>query len=235
MDGHGSRLSETLDLLKDTYNYNHWVYSLLRPYVGTSVLEVGAGTGNLTQFLLNSKRLVCLEPDREYVEMLKGLADVHRNVTVCCGDMLDLRPAVEPAQQFDTVVCVNVLEHIEDDARALRCMASVLRPGGRILLYIPACQWAYGALDEHLGHYRRYSRCRIKALAHSVGLVTVTNHFVNLPGVFGWFWTGCVKREPVIRVENARFVDRIVPYLSAAERLVHPPIGQSLFAVLQSP
>lgn len=226
-------LSHSLDLLKDTYNYNHWIYSLLRPSLGDAVCEVGAGTGNLTQFFLSSKRVLCIEPEAEYCDALRKLAAVHSNLEVHPGGLEDCARAGKGGAEFDAVVCVNVLEHIEDDGQALGQMKALLKDGGRVLLYVPAAPWAYGQLDRRLGHHRRYSKRRVRGLSKACGLAVERCIYVNFIGVFGWFLHSRILKRDVIDPESARFVDRLVPYLSAMERLLPPLTGQSLFAVLK--
>lgn len=226
-------LTQSLDLLSDTYNYNLWVYSLLRPHIGENVLEVGAGIGNLTRFLLPHARVVCLEPDAGYATALRHLSSVHHNLLVVQAGIHDEETVPFRDGTFDTVLCVNVLEHIEDDADAVRLMMSCLRTGGRLLLYVPACPFVFGALDAGLGHFRRYSRRALRLLAKTGGGKMESCRFVNMPGLFGWFWASRVSRDTHIEPRKARFVDRLAPYLSAAERLIPPPIGQSLLAVIE--
>jgi len=221
-----------LDLLADTYNYNHWVYSLLRPYIGDRVLEVGAGIGNLTRFLLQCERVVCLEPDRNNIAALNQLAQVHLNLKIIGATVETFSRRQLPSSGVDTVICVNVLEHIEDDTYATRRMVSTLRKEGRLLLYVPACQWAYGVLDASLGHLRRYSKQRLYELAREVGVRLVMCRYINFVGLFGWWWTSRISKETYIDPQKARFLDRLVPFLSASERLVKPIVGQSLLAIL---
>ena len=220
-------LSDSLDLLSDTYNYNHWIYGLLRPFLGDSICEVGAGIGNLSRFFLNADRLIAIEPEAKYLKALCKLSDVHLNMSVHECGIEDY--VLKDHNQVDSVVCVNVLEHIDDDAAMLEKFASMLNPGGVILLYVPACSWAYGEIDKALGHYRRYSKHGLKELAHSCGLDVVTNRYVNFVGAFGWWWCSRVRKHTDIKRDNVKLVDRFVPYLSAAEKLVKPVVGQSLF------
>jgi len=227
-------LTESLDLLADTYNYNHWIYSLLRPYLGDCICEIGAGIGNLTRFFLPATRVICIEPEESYARELQRLAQVHRNIQVFpmrLAEYVSQRGDAPP--EADSVVCVNVLEHMEDDAAALSLMARLLVDDGRLLLYVPACPWAFGALDEALGHYRRYSVRRVVSLAHAAGLKIVKRHYVNFIGAAGWFWFSRIRRARHIDPVKARRFDRWVPTVSAIERLLHPPVGQSLFIVMR--
>jgi SAM-dependent methyltransferase len=228
----GDALTQSLDLLSDTYNYNLWVYSLLRPKIGESVLEVGAGVGNLTRFLLDRKSVVCLEPDPAYAAALRDLAAMHRNIQVLGTGLAEDGAAAVPGATFDTVLCVNVLEHIRDDVAGLKSLLANLAPGGALLLYVPACPFAFGTLDASLGHYRRYSKRSLRRLAAANGASLRLCRFVNMPGIFGWFWASRVSRDTRIEPRKARFVDRLAPYISAFERIIPPPIGQSLFAVI---
>ena len=219
-----------MDLLADTYNYNHWIYSLCRPWLGKEVLEVGAGVGNLTQFLLWADRVVCVEPETVYAPRLQGMVDIHKNVHFYPVP-LDEIPAGET--DFSSVLCVNVLEHIEDDTDALRAMATRVRVGGHVVLYIPAVPWAFGELDAKLGHFRRYNKPRIRQLSEQCGLSIARLTYVNALGLFGWWWCGRIKREELIDPRKARFMDALAPYLAAAEGLIPPLLGQSLLAVLR--
>ena len=224
-------LDQSLDLLKDTYNYNHWIYSLLRGNLGETICEVGAGTGNLTRFFLEAKRLLCLEPQIEYFDSLQKLAVTHLNLEVCNGD-LDFWLREHQGGEFDSVVCVNVLEHIQDDLRAIMQMKEMLKKEGRVILYVPAAPWAYGQLDRALGHHRRYSKRMIMNLAQSGGLEIKKMLYVNFVGIFGWFLHACVLKREVISPHSARVIDRLVPYMSAIEKILPIPVGQSILAIM---
>ena len=204
----------TLDLLKDTYNYNHWIYSLIRPYLGDTVLEVGAGIGNLTRFLLYCRSVVCMEPDPACVNSLQALAEIHLNLKVVQAGVETFSMDEAISCPFDTVVCINVLEHIEDDEAAVRKMMQVLRKGGCLLLYVPATGWVYGSMDAHLGHKRRYSKANLRELAKKLDLGIKAIHYVNFIGLLGWWWFGRIRKEAYIDPQNAQFMDHLVPYLS---------------------
>jgi 2-polyprenyl-3-methyl-5-hydroxy-6-metoxy-1,4-benzoquinol methylase len=168
-----------------------------------------------------------------HLRQLSRLAEKHLNIQVIESTLEDLSPRDVSPGEFDTVICLNVLEHIEDDEDAVRKMIGLLRRGGRLLLYVPACQWAFGAMDSAMGHHRRYGRRSLRTLAARAGASVVATRCVNILGLAGWFWAGVVLKETHIDVRKARFMDRLVPFISAMERLVKPPLGQSIFAVLE--
>lgn len=226
-------MDHSLDLLSDTYNYNHWLYSLIRPHMGDHVLEIGSGCGNITRFMLDVESLVCLEPLEYFVDVLNQIASVHSNIQIRKGIAENMAALHERA--FDTMVCLNVLEHIEDDQKALEEMYAALAPGGKLLLFIPACQWAFGDMDTELKHFRRYSKGGLKDQLLDANFNVLQCKYVNFVGVFGWWWAGRIQGEKVIDPAKARLVDKLVPYLSAVERLIPPPCGQSVLAIAQKP
>lgn len=223
-------LSHSLDLLADTYNYNHWVYSLCRPWLGKRIMEVGSGIGNMTQFMLGADRLACVEPESDYHNALSEISQLHKNVIFYSSPLQEVDSA---ACGYDSIVCVNVLEHIEDDRAALIDMARHLRVGGYLVLYVPAVSWAFGEMDKMLGHYRRYYKKDIKKLINGTCLIPVHSIYVNLLGLFGWWWSGRVQKEQLININKAKFMDSVVPFVSALERIIPVPVGQSLLFVMQ--
>jgi SAM-dependent methyltransferase len=133
----------------------------------------------------------------------------------------------------DTVVCLNVLEHIEDDTRALRHMHAVLPPGGRALLIVPAFAGLYGPIDRNLGHYRRYSPRAFRQKAASIGF-RARLRYMNTVGFFGWWVNAKILKRTEQSESQIQFFDSmIVPLMSRLERAVPPPFGQSIFAVLE--
>jgi SAM-dependent methyltransferase len=215
-------------------NYLAWQSRLILPQLGKRVVEVGCGLGNFTAKLLDRDAVIAVDINAGCVERLKRRYPLQENLfasvcdtsSPCFGDLADYRP--------DSCVCVNVLEHIEDDRRALRAMSSILEPGGVIVLYVPAFQGLYGTVDWNLGHYRRYRRPAIARLAESSGLRVKTSHYVNAVGFFGWWWYSRVLRREAWTERQIEIYDRFVaPWLSRVEAVAPPPFGQSLLAVFE--
>ena len=134
------------------------------------------------------------------------------------------------ALAIDTIVCCNVLEHIEGDEAALADMHSLLVPGGRLALLVPALQRIYGTLDEHLRHFRRYEKAELEGKVRAAGFTLEDCRFLNRPGVFGWWLNGRVLRRRVLPKGQLRAFRWIVPLLKREESSP-PSYGMSLLAI----
>ena len=218
-------------LAADAPQYNRWLTARVAPWVGRRVLEIGAGIGSMAEFFIDRERLVLAEPDASYRERLAARFAGRANVSV-----VPLRlPAVDSglaAERLDTVICLNVLEHVEADGAALEAMRGLLAPGGRIVLLVPALRFLYGSLDAALGHYRRYAAGELRAKVAAAGLRLKHLEYFNLGGVLGWWLTGRVLQRTIIPTGSLRLYDALVP-LFRLERFLPFRIGQSLIAVAE--
>jgi SAM-dependent methyltransferase len=213
--------------------YNRWMFDRLRPWVGRRVLEIGAGIGNMSAFLVDRERVVLTDTERYYLDRLRERFARRPHVSVA-----ELRlPAVSPglvAERLDTVVCLNVLEHIEDDRASLRAMHRLLQPGGRLVLLVPSLRALYGTLDEALGHFRRYVPAELSEKLQAAGFRLRHLEYFNLAGVPGWWVAGRVLRRRLIPTGALRWYEALVP-LFRLERLLPWRIGQSLIAIGEVP
>jgi SAM-dependent methyltransferase len=225
---------EDQDRMSRAGNYFAWQNCLVRKELGRRVLEVGCGLGNFTGSLLDRDAVIAVDVEPECIDRLKRRYAGRDNVHAVVCDVLD--PEFHEVIRFrpDSCVCLNVLEHIEDDAAALRAMASVIVPGGVIVLLLPAFPSLYGPIDKNLGHHRRYSRGGLRELAARTGLRVRKAHYSNFAGFFGWWMNAHVLKREAQSERQIEVFDRyVVPVLSAVERVAHAPFGQSLFAVLE--
>src|SRR5262249_61672822 len=152
------------------HRYSGFGWGRWRPSIGPPILEVGAGTALPPRFLARRERVLATELDPEYVALLRRTFADEPNVEIRPLDLARLGDDGIPRHAFDTVVCSNVLEHIEDDGRALSAMREVLEPGGRVVLIVPALQALYGSIDRAIHHYRRYSRGELTGKLERAGL-----------------------------------------------------------------
>ncbi|MGH7699132.1 MAG: class I SAM-dependent methyltransferase [Gemmatimonadales bacterium] len=221
--------AETLERLAGAGRYNRWMFDRLRRWVGSRVLEVGSGIGNLSEFLVHRDRLVLTDTRPEYLERLRERFGARPNVAVARlylpGDDTALG-----GERFDTVICLNVLEHVEDDSGSLAALHRLLTPAGRLILLVPALPALYGTLDDALGHHRRYTRAELAAKFAATGFRRRHLEYFNLAGIPGWWFTGRVLRRRVLPSGSLRLYDALVP-LFRLERLLPWRVGQSLIAV----
>jgi glycosyltransferase involved in cell wall biosynthesis len=223
----------TLRRVEVLHRYNGFLWDLMQPFIGRRVLEVGAGTGLLTRYLSTRERVLATELDPEYVDLLRRTFADSPNVEIRALDLAHLAENGIPHRTFDTVVCSNVLEHIEDDGAALAAMHDVLVPGGRVVLIVPAIQALYGTIDRAIHHHRRYSREDLTAKLEGAGLAVEHLSYFNMLGVPGWYLNSRVLKRQSVPGVQARINDWLVPWLRV-ERRFGPPVGMSLLAVARA-
>lgn len=229
-------LWHTLQSLSQAPRYNRWIAGHFQPYIGQRVLEVGCGIGNLTPYFLHAQLLVALDVLEDAVRSVQARWGHLEHVRVIHGDITH-RKIVEHLRtlNIDTVVFINVLEHIEEEQKALMHAREILTPTGHLLLYVPAHPWLYNTLDQSLGHQRRYTRQHLQHILNQTGFTPIFIHDVNLLGAWGWWFDGKIRQYPAIPNWQIRLFDKLVPFLRPAERLVrrvwpHMP-GLSLVCV----
>jgi SAM-dependent methyltransferase len=217
-------------------NYFAWQHRLVTPALGRRVMELGCGIGNFTRLLLDREAVLAVDAEPDCVERLRGRFPDRPNLRVVACDVMAPEFTDLASFRADSCVCLNVLEHIEHDGAALRRMASVLTPGGVIVLLVAASPSLYGRIDELLGHHRRYTRASMTRLAEEAGLRVKTSYYLNAVGFFGWWTNSHILRRDAQSPAQIYFFDRyVVPVASRLERMLHPPFGQSLFLVLEKP
>ena len=226
-----------LHVLNDAVYYRKWLFSLIRPHVGQRVLEVGSGIGNYTEMLLDRTCVAATDVEQKYVAFLQERFAKYSAVHVLKLDLENISD--ETADRltpfdFDTVINMNVLEHIHDDVRALGALKNVLSLHGKIILVVPSHQALFGSLDTAYGHYRRYHKGDIKKLSRALGMSLVEMRYFNFVGIMGWMYHGKIRKKRTLSQGSVAVFDRwIVPIVSIIERFIHLPCGLSLMAVLR--
>jgi glycosyltransferase involved in cell wall biosynthesis/ubiquinone/menaquinone biosynthesis C-methylase UbiE len=215
---------EILDVLSGTHRFNKWMADTLMPYVGEQVVELGAGIGNMTRHLApKRKSYIATDIDGEHLARLRNRFQHRQNLQVSECDLTRTADFAPFAGQMDSVICLNVLEHIEDDLLGLRNIYSALRPGGRALILVPHGQELYGTLDHILGHHRRYSHAELEKKMESIGFRVERMIDFNRVSRPGWYVTGrLLKRTTLSRVQLAMF-DRLVWLWRRVDRLLPWP------------
>ena len=220
---------KTLQRMEALQGYNRYLWERVKPFVGHRVLEVGAGTGNMTRHMAQRERVFATELNPRYLRILDNTFRNDPHVRIGSWDLSAPPPADLPAD-FDTIVCLNVLEHIEDDTSALRRLRERLVPGGRLVLIVPALRRLYGEIDRAIGHYRRYEPEEILAKLQAAGFEVEHHACFNTIGVPGWYLNSCLLKRRSVPGFQARLNSWLVPLLRLEERF-KPRRGMSMIAV----
>jgi len=225
---------DTLSTMDGLERYNTWLWRQVGPYVGQRVFEAGCGTGTITRFLARRRRVVAVDYDRHYVELLKERYADRSNVRL---ESLDLVAPEWPdfaEERCDTVVCMNVLEHVSSDGYVLRRFYELLQPGGRVVLLVPAHANLFGTLDRALGHYRRYSRGPLRKTLEESGFELERIQYLNPTGALGWFLNSRLLKRETVPPLQASLYDRFYPLFRLFEWF-DLDFGLSVLAVARKP
>jgi 2-polyprenyl-3-methyl-5-hydroxy-6-metoxy-1,4-benzoquinol methylase len=227
---------ETLESFSKAKAFNRWQYDSIKNDLRGDILELGSGIGNISGLLLTDHGRVALSDLRpEYCAHLDRLyhADPHLSGVY----ELDLsRPDFESCHpsllgKFDTVIALNVIEHISDDGLTIRNARALLQNGGRLIVLVPSGQWLYNNLDRELGHVRRYSKKGLKDLIEQAGLTVTRTRYFNAAAIAGWWLEGNVLRKKIISPFSLHLYDQMVPVFKFADWFITPFTGISLIAV----
>jgi SAM-dependent methyltransferase len=228
--------ADDLETMSEAVRYQSHIFGLVRPHLGTRVLEVGCGIGTMSRQILDTNqqlRLVCIEPNANCARRAGEALHGQERVAIRPCHLEECQRSELVHERFDTIICVNVLEHIEDDIHALTLFREIVAgTGGQVLIFVPAVQGIYGPHDAALGHHRRYSKRSLRAAFDAAGLEAVTMKYTNPIGLLGWMYNLYVSGNTEHTPHQVRLFDRLVaPWALPLERVVTPPIGLSLFAV----
>lgn len=223
----------TLRRMAGLTRYHRWIWDRIRPHVGQRVLEIGSGTGVMTRLLYGRELIVATDREAPYFDRLTNAFRRRPGIEV---ERLDLDSSEDVARlakyRFDTVLLVNILEHLREDAEALRKIHGLLEPGGRVVIYVPAGSQLFGALDRGVGHQRRYDRDDLDGLVSGAGFDLIDLGWHNRAGRFGWWLNSEVLRREHLPSAQSKIFDRLVPLFRAIEG-DNPTTGLSLVAVGQ--
>lgn len=220
----------TLEVLIEAKNYNKWIADEILSHISAPVLEIGAGTGNLTAFCLKKTPFYISDKDAGLVRSLKKRFSNEKNIFF---NVLDItKKQKQLVGFFSTIFAINVLEHIKDDEAALKNIHNLLKQKGKLVLLVPAKQFAYSKLDRELGHFRRYEKKELIDKLTNTGYKVEEIYFFNIVGLISWYFRDKVKRNNIhLKPYHIVLFDKIVPFLRFIETRIKPLIGISLIVV----
>jgi hypothetical protein len=232
-----------LEAMAEASNYHRWIIHMFAPYLGRHIVEVGAGLASFSELVLEHhecETLSLIEPSAAMYQQLVVNASLltgssHRpRVDTYQSSFVAAAPLITSKQAPDSIIYVNVLEHIAHDELELTTIQQTLTVGGRVFLFVPALPWLYGAFDERVGHVRRYTKRSLEEKLKRAGFKTVLSTYFDAMGIAPWWIKYCLLRSVTMEPASVRFYDRfIVPVVSRMESVVRPPLGKNLIVVAE--
>lgn len=225
-----------LEALSTLRRYRRWIVESFRPELGGVAVEIGAGIGNFADELIPfASRLDLVEPTPRLCQAMADRFAGKSNVVIH-GEFLEAWIAGAPSDTYDSVVLVNVLEHIEDDAAALREFRRILKPGGHLFLLVPALKLLFSRLDALVGHFRRYHLDELRDRVADAGLTVVRARYFDIMGVLPWLMLNRILGFTEFKPGMASLYDRVfVPITRRVEKVMAPPFGKNVVLVARKP
>lgn len=231
---------QTLERFAQATRFNRWMFNTIQPYCKGHVLEVGSGIGNLSQHFLEKNFILTASDLRdEYINILHGKFGNHPNLAGIRP--IDLAVAdfenryAELLGSFDTVVALNVIEHIKEDELAIGNCKKLLKPGGHLVILVPAWQSLYNSFDEELGHWVRYNAKSLRRLLQSQQLKVFHTFYFNSVGILGWAVNGALFKKRLIPRKQLQLYDKLVPVIKLIDAISFRKIGLSVLAIARKP
>jgi len=226
-----------LQTLNKAKNYRRWLYSHAESGVGSRILEIGSGVGNYTDFLIKHGDVWATDLEDTYIDVLNARYQQNPAVIISkltLGAWDDVTRAEVRSFEPDTIICFNVLEHVEADKESVEAMVDCLVPGGRLIVIVPALRFLYSDLDESYGHYRRYRKTDAKRLMNDIKDAYLEKmYYFNLLGVPGWWINHTLLGRMALPPDQTQIFNKLIPVISSVERVLPLPMGLSLLLWIQ--
>lgn len=241
-DRYAKGMADNAQVEMPTLKYDQFQYGLFKKYLGPKVLEVGAGAGRITQLAVKDSRiqeLMVTEPSDHFFPSLKKQFGQCSNVKLMQSEVNSLGDKY--LNYFDSVFSVCVMEHIEDDRKFLAESLNRLKPGGRLIISVPAFQFLYSQLDRNIGHFRRYDKAMIRKATEGLGVTIESLQYSNLIGFFGSLYFSKIKKINYQGNESSKknfakiyhiFSEYFIPMTAVIESVMGVPFGLNLTVVL---
>jgi hypothetical protein len=227
-----------LESMSFALRYHRWILEIFDPYLGRRVAEIGAGSGSISKLLLTRKleSLIVVEPSSEMFQLLTtSLSAIEGSTKIRLHNSTFRRVVGEiRSEQPDSILYINVMEHIVEDEEELLAIHRTLGRGGRVFIFVPALKWLYSAFDKRIGHLRRYTKPELIQKCERSGFRILKSHYVDFAGILPWWVKFCLLRSDTLNPSNVKYYDKLaVPVIRVAESLILPPIGKNLLLIAE--
>lgn len=220
-----------LEAMTFAINYHQWILEQIKPFIGQCVAEIGAGNGNFSDFILkeNVKALYAFEPSKNMFDILKNKY-IDNNKVAAVNDFFENK-SNNYCEFFDSVMYINVLEHIPNDLEALIHAHNTIKKDGYLLIFVPALSFLYSDLDKKVGHQRRYSKKTLVDVVTQAGFKIEKIKYFDLLGILPWYVTFVLLRKTTTKANVTLYDKIVVPIAKILEKIITPPIGKNLILI----
>ena len=230
---------QVLEVISEAVQFNRWLYDTIAPFCTGKILEIGSGLGNISKYFIeNNKHIVLSDIRTNYCQFLETQFHLNEHNLIKNLDLVD--PAINEKfgdrfDSFDTVFALNVVEHIENDELAIENCLKFLKPGGTLIVLVPAYQFLYNSFDKVLGHYRRYTKSHLKRSFLKKGLLIRSAKYFNASGMIGWFVSGMIQKNKTIPRSQMHLYNRLVPLFKIIDKCLLNQTGLSVIVIGSKP
>lgn len=225
---------DDLEAMIGAENYYQWIMAVIKPYLGQSIVEVGAGVGSFSRLLLSIKpqKLTLIEPSKMYDALKQNVKSDDRTKVQTLNGYLSSEKAAVKKQRPDTFVYVNVMEHIKDDGAEIKQVADLLSKGGTLVIFVPAFQGLYSEFDKSIDHYRRYTKADLRKLMEEAGLEVTYDRYMDMIGILPWFLSFVMMKRTTLVPTLVKVYDKLcIPIIRLLESVITVPVGKNVLVV----
>jgi 2-polyprenyl-3-methyl-5-hydroxy-6-metoxy-1,4-benzoquinol methylase len=231
-------VGKDLEAMSFAVNYHKWILDEFRPFLGKRVVEVGAGTGSFSELLLQESidSLSLVEPSEMFESLTANVSQIKNKAQVDFYKSIFSEVATEicEKQKPDSIIYVNVLEHIEDDRLELGYIHRTLSKGGRCFIFVPALMSLYGEFDRKIGHFRRYTKREVEEKCKSAGFKILKSKYFDLAGIVPWFVKYKMLKSDSLDSGAVTLYDKVaIHFVKGMEKFVNVPLGKNVLMVAE--
>ncbi len=231
-------VGKDLEAMDFAENYHRWILGIIKPFLGEHLVEVGAGTGTFSELLLETKpkTLSLVEPSIMIQTLRNNLSgkDTITKIKIFHDIFTNVATNLRSEQSPDSIIYINVLEHIEDDRAELKAVRESLRKKGRVFIFVPALPELFSHFDQRIGHFRRYRKTEIEEKCRTAQMRVVNSRYFDVMGIIPWFVKYRLMKSTTMESGAVQLYDRfIVPLAKQFENFLPPPIGKNLLVIAE--
>lgn len=231
-------VGKDLEAMDFAVNYHRWILGIMKPFLGTHLVEVGAGTGSFSELLLETApaTLSLIEPSAMVETLRANLQnrEFSTEIKIYPNIFAEVAEQLAVAQSPDSLIYINVLEHIEDDRLELQTVHKTLRKNGRVFIFVPALPTLFSEFDKQIGHFRRYRKKELNEKCENAGFRLLLSKYFDVSGILPWLVKYRLLKSRTMESGAVQLYDKfVVPLAQPFEKFIPPIIGKNLLVVAE--